>query len=116
MNREIWRSVKKMNWMEAEKELRAIYDPEIKNARVYAYKDAFSATFTALHDRFPELMTGQMMHSIAVDAVEYTRGVDSPEELIERLYQATGFDIRQRAEDQPFEYIEKGGVDNAQFV
>ena len=108
MNRETWRAVKKMNWQEAEKTIKEIYDPHIESARIYAYKNAFASVFTALHDRFPDLMTADMLHSIAVDTVAYTEGIEPPEELIEKLYQDTGFDIRLRTVDQPQQYIEKG--------
>ena len=109
MNRETWRDVKRMNWMEAEKAIKAIYDPAIEEARIYAYKNAFASVFTALHDRFPDLMTGDMLHSIAVDTVAYTEGIEPPEELIEALYRKTGFDIRLRTDQQPQHYIPKGG-------
>lgn len=111
MNRETWRSVKSMNWMQADKVLRGLYEPEIERARLYAYKNAFACVFTALHDRFPDLMTGKMLHSIAVDTIDYTNSLSPPEELIEELCQATGFDVRQKVEDQPFDYIPKGAVE-----
>lgn len=111
MNRETWRSVKSMNWMQADKVLRGLYEPEIERARLYAYKNAFACVFTALHDRFPDLMTGQMLHSIGVDTIEYTNGIETPEELILKLNEETGFDIHQKVEDQPFDYIPKGAVE-----
>lgn len=110
MNRETWRSVKSMSWQEAERAIRAIYDPEIEKAREFAYKNAFACVFTALHDRFPTMMTGDMLHSIGVDAVEYAQGLDTPEELIERLCEATGFDIRLRTDQQPQKYLPKEEV------
>lgn len=104
MNREIWRQFKSLSWKDGEKLIRSIYDPEIESARIYAYKDGFADMFMALHKRFPE-WDGQMLHSIAVDAVGYQRGLETPEELIEQIYAETGFDIRSSVEDQPFEYI-----------
>lgn len=108
MNRETWRWFKGLSYEEGDKLLNDIYGKEIYNERVYAYKDAFSRVFTALHRRHPE-MDGNELHSIAVDAVELTHGIETPEELIVQLYEETGFDIRQRVEDQGLEYIPIGG-------
>lgn len=108
MNRETWRSIKRMNWQEAERAIRAVYDPEIIKAKEYALKDVFACVFTALYQRFPDTMTGDMLHSIAVDTMALHDGLETPEELIEELYQKTGFDIRLRTDEQPQKYVEKG--------
>lgn len=104
MNREIWRQCKALPWPKAEQILSDIVEDEKHKARVYAYKDAFACTFAALRKRYPD-MDGQTLHSITVDAVEYQRGLETPEELIQQIFDDTGFDIRSRVEDQPFEYI-----------
>ena len=104
MNREIWRHCKMLPWPKAEKILSDIVADETHKAKVYAYKDAFACTFAALRKRYPD-MDGQTLHSIAVDAVEYQRGLETPEELIQQIFDDTGFDIRSRVEDQLFEYI-----------
>ena len=115
MNRETWRKVKSMTWQEADRLLHEIYDPEIEKTRAYAYKNAFACVFSALHQRFPD-WDGQMLHSIAVDTVDFQRSFLTPEELIQQLYDDTGFDIRLKVEDQPLEYIGKGEDEDDQSV
>ena len=107
MNRDTWRAVKRLPWQEAEKYIRAVYDPEIIKTKEYTAKSVFACMFKAIYDRFPDIMTADVLHSIAVDAVEYNDGLLTPEELIEELYQKTGFDIRVRTDEQPQKYIEK---------
>lgn len=99
MTRELWRSIKKLPWQEADKLIRQSYDPVYDHQLDYGMKEFMADLFTALHDRFPEIMTGDMLHSISADALEYKRGIEPPEELIVRLLEQTGFDIRLPVED-----------------
>lgn len=107
MNRETWRAIKRLTWQEADRVLHEIYDPQFDKAKHYVAKSIFACVFTALHDRFPQLITGDVLHSIAVDAVALNDGVDTPEELIDRLARETGFDIRLSTDEQPNTYIPK---------
>ena len=108
MNRETWRQIRQMNWREADQMIRMVYDPLYNDQIQYNMKRFMAELFTALHDRFPDIMTGDILHSISADALELDHGIEPPEELIENLFQATGFDIRLRVEEQQNNYIPKG--------
>ena len=108
MNRETWRSVRKMPWREAEAAIHSVYDPIVRQNTMYAHKNDFASFFTALHDRYPGMGRDEML-SIAQDVVAYANGIDTPEELAEKLNDEIGVDIRKRVEDHDFNYIPCGG-------
>ena len=110
MTREMWRAIKKLSWQEADKLIKATYDPIYDHQIEYNMKKFMADLFTALHDRFPDLMTGDILHSISVDAMEYERGLETPEELIVKLNEKTGFNIHLQVEEQPNQYIPKEAV------
>lgn len=73
----------------------------------YAYNDAWASMFTALVNRFPDLMTGDMLHSIAADTIDIRNGIKPPEELIADLKERTGFDMSMPPHsDEGHRYIE----------
>ena len=107
VNREKWRALKSMNAVEGQKWLTDLVEGEADKAREYGSKAAFACIMMALHQRFPD-WTGAFLFSIAKDAVDLSNEVLTPEEIMNDLYDETGFNIRVKTEDQPFEYIEKG--------
>lgn len=111
MNRETWRDIKRMNWREAEKAIHEVYDPYVSQASQYAYNNAWTSMMLALVDRFPELMTKEILHSVAVDTLEISNGVDVPSILAERLKERTGFDILEATDESDLPYIPKEAQD-----
>lgn len=107
MNRETWHAIRKLSWREADVLIRQVYDPIYDQHLEYQVKRLMADFFSALVDRYP-WMTGDLLHSVCVDALAYDQGVETPEELIEKLFDKTGFDIRLRVHEQPNEYIPKG--------
>lgn len=107
MNRETWHKIRKMSWQEADKLLKEIYDPYIARASEYAYNNAWVSMMLALSDRYPELMRPEILHSIAVDTLQYSTGIDTPTELAEQLLSKTGFNILERPEDSELPYVAK---------
>ena len=107
MTRELWRTIKRLSWQDADKLLKSVYEPHYEHLIEYNMKKFMADLFTALVDRFPEIMTGDILHSISVDAMEYERGIETPEELIVKLVERTGFNIHQPVEEQPQTYIPK---------
>ena len=114
MNRETWRTIRQLYWREADALIRQVYDPIYDQHLEYQVKRLMADFFTALVDRYP-WMTGDLLHSVCVDALAYDQGIETPEELIVKLLDKTGFDIRLRVAEQPNNYIPKeasnGSVD-----
>ena len=107
MNRETWRDIKRMNWQDAEKALHEVYDPYVTRASEYAYNNAWTSMMLALVDRFPGLMTAEILHSIAVDTLEISNGVDTPSMLADQLKERTGYDIMEATDESDLPYIPK---------
>ena len=114
MNRETLRWLKSLPMREFERAVNATVEDEIEKARAYHYNNAFASVFTAMHDRYPDIMTGDILHSIAVDTIAYVNGIDPPKELAERLREQTGFDVYQPPSKSSLNYIEKGQMNDNQ--
>ena len=106
MNRETWRRIRKLSWKEADDMIRMVYDPIYDQHLEYQVKRLMADFFSALVDRYP-WMTGDLLHSVCVDALAYDQGIETPEELIINLFDKTGFDIRLRVAEQTNNYIPK---------
>ena len=84
-----------------------VYEREHKKTRDYAYIHAWSSMFLALVDRFP-WMTDDVLHSVAIDTIEYANGIEPAHELAAKLKERTGFDVLMPpSEDTEHSYIEK---------
>lgn len=83
-----------------------VYEQQHEKVRKHAYIHAWSSMFLALVDRFP-WMTDDVLHSIAVDTLVYTKGIEPAHELAEQLLERTGFDIYEDPEQSALSYIEK---------
>ena len=84
-----------------------VYDKQHEQVRRHAYIHAWSSMFLALVDRFP-WMTDDVLHSVAVDTLEYANGVEPAHELAKTLLERTGFDILiPPHEDAEHSYIEQ---------
>lgn len=89
-----------------------VYEREYEKVRKHAYIHAWSCMFLALVDRFP-WMTDDVLHSIAVDTIDYANGIEPAHELAAKLKERTGFDIFVAPhEDAEHSYIEKGAPDH----
>ena len=108
MNRQLLREIRSLPMRDFEKAVNATVEDEIEKARAYHYNNAFASVFTAIHDRFPDIMTGDILHSIACDTIAYINGIEPPKELAERLREQTGFDVYEPPSKSSLNYIEKG--------
>jgi len=111
MNRQTLREIKALPLREFERIVNEVIESETRKARAYAYNDAWASAFSALVDRYPEIMTGDVLHSIACDTVDYVNGVETASEVAAKLKERTGFDIYTPPHTDPdHEYIEKGAT------
>lgn len=90
-----------------EKYMNEVYQKEHERTRAHSYKHAWVSMFLALCDRWPEIMTAEMLHSIAVDTLKYVNGIEPAHELAARLKERTGFDIDEKPSESELTYIEK---------
>ena len=111
MNRQQLRSVQHLPAAQFYQVISNVVNEEAERARSYAYYDAWASMFTVLVDYWPEKMTGDMLHSIAVDTLKYINGTDTPAELAQKLLDRTGFDIYEAPSKSALNYLDdKGGL------
>lgn len=91
-----------------EKYMSDVYEREHEKTRNHAYRHAWVCMFIALVERFPELMTREMLHSIALDTCDVSHRIEPASELIYLLKEQTGFDVDENPYHSDIEYIEKG--------
>lgn len=96
-----------------EQYMNEVYQKEHERTRAHSYKHAWVSMFLALCDRWPEIMTAEMLHSIAVDTIEYVNGIEPASELAVVLKDRTGFDIDEKPSESELKYISKGGDRNS---
>lgn len=107
MNRQKLREIQNLPLREFERAVNQVIDDERDSIKRFAYNDAWASMFTALVNRFPDLMTGDMLHSIAADTIDIRNGIKPPEELIADLKERTGFDMSMPPHsDEGHRYIE----------
>lgn len=93
MNREQLRSVQHLPAKQFYQVISNVVNEEVEKQRNYTFYNLAASMFTALRERFPALMTGDMLHSVAVDTIRIANGIETPAELAARLKEDTGFDI-----------------------
>ena len=81
---------------------------EVERARAYTFNNLAACLFTALRQRFPDIMTGDMLHSIAQDTIDLNNEIETPSELDAVLLEETGFSIYEPVNQSKLNYIEKG--------
>lgn len=108
MNREQLRSVQHLPAKQFYQVISNIVNDECARTRDYTFYNLATAMFTALRQRFPDAMTGDMLHSIAVDTIEIANGIETPSELAAALKAETGFDVYLPPSESELRYIEKG--------
>ena len=90
-----------------EKYMNDVYERDHERTRAHAYTHAWASMFLALCDRFPETMTADVLHSIAVDTLKYVNSIEPAHELAAQLKERTGFDIDEKPSESELTYIEK---------
>ena len=106
LNRQMRRELAHCGKLEAY--MNDVYEREHERVRAHAYPHAWVSMMLALADRFPDVMTAEMLHSIAVDTLEYINGIEPAHELAAWLKERTGFDIDERPSESELRYIPKG--------
>lgn len=91
-----------------EQYMETVYQQGYEQVRSHSYRHAWVCMFVALVERFPKLMTKEMLHSIALDTCDVSKRIEPATELIANLKEQTGFDVDQNPYDSDIEYIEKG--------
>lgn len=108
MNRNQLRSVQHLPRDKFYEVIKNVVAEEVEKEKHYTFYNLGTAMYLALIRRFPEIMTGDMCHSIAVDAVEISNGIEPPQELAEMIKEKTGFDIYMPpSQDDKHTYIPK---------
>lgn len=90
-----------------EKWVKEEFEKQFVREKQFAYRNAWVSMMLALVDRFPDLRDADLLHSIAVDTLDYSNSFFTPAELEEMLMEKTGFDITERPEDSERLYIPK---------
>ena len=108
MNREQLRRVQHLPAAQFYEVIKNIVEEEAETRKAYAFYDLAACMFTELRERFPYIMTGDMMHSIALDAVNRSHDIETAHELDAKLFEETGFSIYEPPTESKLNYIEKG--------
>lgn len=108
MNRDEARRIKALPLRLFEKAVNEVIAENVARNREHDYTHAWICLFMAMYERWPERMTGEMLHSLAQDTCDISNGIEPASELAERLKAATGFDIYERPSMSALPYIPKG--------
>lgn len=111
MNREQLRSVQHLPAAKFYEVIKNVVEEEAEKQKAFAFYDLAACMFTELRARFPGLMTGDMMHSIALDAVNRSHELETPHELDAVLFAETGFSVYEPPMESKLKYIPKGDHD-----
>lgn len=105
MNREQLRHVQHLPAAQFYKIIANIVEEEAEKRKAFAFNNLAACMFTVLRKRFPGLMTGDMMHSIAQDTCDLSHEVEVPYELDMKLLEETGFSIYEPPHESKLNYI-----------
>ena len=108
MNREQLRHVQHLPAAQFYKIIANIVEEEAEKQKGFAFNNLAACMFTVLRERFPSIMTGDMMHSIALDAVNRSHEPETPHELDAVLFAETGFSVYEPPTESKLRYIQKG--------
>lgn len=114
MNREQLRRVQHLPAAQFYEVIKNVVEEEVEKQKSYTFYNLAAAMFTALRQRMPEAMTGDMMHSIAVDTCDISNGLETPAELDAMLLADTGFSVYEPPSESVLNYIpiSKGNEDD----
>ena len=110
MNREQLRRVQHLPAAQFYQVIGNVVEEEVEKQKAFTFYNLATAMFTALRQRFPDVMTGEMMHSIAQDTVDISNGIETPSELDAKLLGETGFSCYEPPHESKLRYIQKGEV------
>ena len=108
MNRRTFREIQHLPKDKFDKVITSVIEEEVEKQKAFTFYNLAASMFTALRRRFPDIMTGDMINSIAIDTVDISNGLETPSELAAALKAETGFDIYEKPHEADFKYIEKG--------
>lgn len=108
MNREDIRRLQHLPAAQFYQMMLTTVNDEVEKARAYTFNNLAACMFTVLRKRFPDIMTGDMMHSIAQDVMDINNEIETPTELDEILFAETGFSIYEPPSKSKLKYIERG--------
>lgn len=114
MNREQLRRVQHLPAAQFYEVIGNVVQEEVEKQKAYTFYNLATSMFTALRNRFPDLMTGDVMHSIAVDTCDISNGLETPAELDAKLLADTGFSVYEPPSESVLNYIpiSKGNEDD----
>lgn len=93
MNREQLRRVQHLPAAQFYEIISNVVKDEVEKQKAYTFYNLAASMFTALRERYPDMMTGDVMHSIAVDTCDIANGLETPAELAATIKAETGFDV-----------------------
>lgn len=108
MNRNMLRQIRSLPIRDFETAVNQVIADETKKVRGFAYNHGWACLFLAFIDRFPGLRNAVILHSVAVDTLEYMNGIEPAAELGAQLLERTGFDMYERPQDSALAYLPKG--------
>lgn len=108
MNRKTFRDIQHLPREQFDRVITSVVEEEVEKQKAYTFYNLATSMFTALRRRFPDIMTGEMINSIAIDTVDISNGLETPSELAAALKAETGFDVYAKPHEADFRYIEIG--------
>lgn len=108
MNRNTLRQIRALPIRDFENTVNQVIYDETQKAKAHAYNHGWACLFLAFIDRIPWLKNAVILHSVAVDTLEYMNGIEPASELGAKLKERTGFDMYERPQDSDLPYLEKG--------
>jgi hypothetical protein len=105
MNRKQLREVQHLPAAKFYDVIAAVVKDEVEREKSFTFYNLAASMFTALRRRYN--LNGDMLHSIAIDTIDISNGLETPSELAAILKEETGFDIYQPPhDDDSLTYIE----------
>lgn len=111
MNRDQLRRIQHLPAAKFYEVIKGVVEEEVEKQKSYTFYNLAASMFTALRERYPDMMTGDMMHSIAVDTCDISNGLETPAELDAKLSADTGFSVYEPPSESLLNYIPKGEQD-----
>lgn len=107
MDRKTLRDIKNLPLRDFERVFNQVFDQEMEKVRSHCRYQDWTSMMLALADRFPEIMSADMLHSIGMDTLDYINCPAPASELAAQLKERTGFDVYERPSESKLDYIPK---------
>lgn len=108
MDRDTLRKIKALPLRQFEQAMNDVAEEQIEKRSASKVNMFLTSFFLAFIDRYPDQARADILHSIAVDTLEYTNGIEPASELAAMLKERTGFDIYESTKESNLAYIPKG--------